>query len=67
MKKIYKVPVDFVMYGVVEVEASSPEEAFEKALAPEVPLPDEKHYVDDSFRVSMDKEEWLQTYGIMQS
>jgi|LSQX01.3.fsa_nt_gb hypothetical protein len=56
MKKIYKIPVTFEMYGVMEVEAASLEEAKRLAIESE-PLPEEKHYVDDSCQVN---EEYLE-------
>ena len=63
MKKIWKVPVTWEMYGVVEVEASSKEEAIEviKKDATDISLPDEKYYVDDSFGLSCDDMEELKS------
>ncbi len=49
--KTYKVPISYEMYGYVEVEASSIEEAIEKAWDDDYDLPEDSHYVDDSWRV----------------
>lgn len=58
VKKIFKVPVTWEMYGVIEVEAESPEEAIEivRTDKEDISLPGESHYVDDSFRLSSDCE-----------
>lgn len=58
-KKTYRVPVVYEMYGSVDVEAESAEEAYDKVKAhPEdFDLPDEGYYVDDSFRVADDDRE----------
>jgi hypothetical protein len=39
------------MYGILEIEAESLEEAIKIAWDDNTPLPDEKHYVDGSFKV----------------
>ena len=49
-KRKYRVAVDFRMYGEVEVEATSIEEAMKLALDEE--LPEEKQYLDDSIDVN---------------
>lgn len=58
-KKTYRVPVVYEMYGAVDVEAESAEEAYDKVKAhPEdFALPDESFYVDDSFKVADDDRE----------
>lgn len=48
--KHYRVPLVWMEYGHVWVEAESEEEAIEYALGPECPLP-EGDYVDDSVEV----------------
>lgn len=57
-KRVYKVPVVFEMYGTVEVEASSAEEAYDKVRdnPDDYTLPDDEDcdYVDGSFRVADD-------------
>ena len=45
----WKVPVTWEMYGTIEVEADSPEEAIEKAQDYEGELPTENYYVDGRF------------------
>ena len=51
----YLVPVTWSMYGRVEVQASSPEEAFQIALEKEndFDLPD-GYYLEDSFEIDTD-------------
>lgn len=52
----YKIPVTWEVYGTVEVEASSKEEAlkkFENEIE-DFKLPQESYYVDGSFRPSND-------------
>lgn len=58
-EKTYRVPVVYEMYGSIDVEADSAEEAYDKVKAhPEnFNLPDEGFYVDDSFRVADDDRE----------
>ena len=53
MKKQYRIPLVWQMYGHVNVEAESLEEAIEYALGPDCPLPD-GDYVDDSVAVDED-------------
>jgi len=44
----FKVKLYWEVSGEVEVEADSPQEAVEKALGPETPLPENPEYVQDS-------------------
>ena len=44
----FKVKLYWEVGGEVEVEADSPQEAVEKALGPEIPLPENPEYVQDS-------------------
>lgn len=57
-KPIYKVPVYWEMYGFMEVEANSPEEAWQKAEEEkdDCGLPHPANYVDESFHI--DHEAW---------
>jgi len=50
VKKTYRIPLVWQMYGHITVEAESESEAIEYALGPECPLP-EGNYVDDSVQV----------------
>lgn len=50
IKKSFRIPLVWQMYGHVDVEANTLEEAIEYALGPECPLP-EGSYVDDSIQV----------------
>ena len=61
MKKIYKVPVTWEAYSVIEVEAESPEEAIEIARddAGLIEIPVNSEYVDGSWRVNVDSPEEL--------
>jgi len=56
MKKIYKVGVSWEMYGYLEIEADSYEEALEAAEADDVELP-EGDYLEGSWQVDYDLEE----------
>lgn len=60
-KKVWKVPVTWEVYGVVEVDAETKEEAIKIVMNDEddVPLPTESYYIDGSFRVSTDDLEEL--------
>lgn len=46
----FRIPLVWQMYGHVDVEANTLEEAIEYALGPECPLP-EGSYIDDSIQV----------------
>ena len=47
---VFRVPVVWQMYGHVDAEAETLEEAIAYVLGPECPLP-ESNYVDDSIQV----------------
>lgn len=47
---IFRIPLVWQMYGHVDVDAETLEEAIEYAMGPECPLP-EGSYVDDSVQV----------------
>lgn len=49
-EKIYRIPVVWQSWGVMEIPAKSLEEAKAKALGSETSLP-ESHYVDDSIEI----------------
>lgn len=61
MKRTWSIPVTWEMYGRVEIEAETKEEAIEifKDVMQELPLPEESYYVDDSFELSTDNIEEL--------
>ena len=48
--KAYRIHLVWSMYGYVDVEAESEEQAIEIALGPDFPLP-EGDYLDDSVQV----------------
>jgi hypothetical protein len=54
--KTYKVPVVYTMYGYVEIEAESPEEAVKEVEngGGDIPLPSVADYVEGSFEVDHD-------------
>lgn len=60
----FKLPVVWEVYGVVEVEAESLEEAVEyfQENSDLIPLPEESHYVDASFNLSCDEISYLELF-----
>ena len=54
MSKYYEIPCSWEVYGTVEVEANSLEEAIELAERDDSPMPDASDYVDGSFEVDRD-------------
>jgi hypothetical protein len=54
MSKYYEIPCSWEVYGTMEVEASSLEEAIELAERDDSPMPDASDYVDGSFEVDRD-------------
>ena len=62
MKKSYRVPCSWEMYGHIHVAAESWDEAIEKALADEMPLPShqESAYVLASFEIDREAVEYLE-------
>lgn len=64
--KTFKIPVSWEVFGMIEVEAKTIEEAIEIARDDEgvIPLPTDSDYVDGSWRVSgADPEEIEQLYN----
>ena len=55
IKKHYRVPCSWQMYGYVNVEASDWDDAVEEAYADEVSLPKDGEYVIASFEVDHDR------------
>lgn len=58
MAKEFIIPVVWEMWGKYVIEAETLEEAMEKALDSELPLPEESYYVDDSIQVDMESLEY---------
>ena len=54
MGKYYEIPCTWEVYGTLEVEADSLEEAIELAERDDSPMPDESDYVDGSFQIDRD-------------
>ena len=54
MGKYYEIPCTWEVYGTIEIEADSLEEAIELAERDDAPMPDDSDYVDGSFQVDRD-------------
>jgi|TARA_R110002051_G_scaffold161109_2_gene232763 hypothetical protein len=54
MSKYYEIPCSWEVYGTMEVEANSLEEAITLAERDDSPMPDASDYVDGSFEVDRD-------------
>ena len=54
MGKYYEIPCTWEVYGTMEVEADSLEEAIALAERDDSPMPDESDYVDGSFQIDRD-------------
>jgi hypothetical protein len=52
--KTYKIPATWQMYGILEVEADSLDDAIQKASGPEYSLPTNSAYVEDTFKVDFE-------------
>lgn len=50
---IFKIPVTYEVYGHIEIEANTLEEAFDKAHKDidNLPLVDDPQYIDDSYEI----------------
>ncbi len=57
MSKYYEIPCSWEVYGTLEVEANSLEEAIAIAEADDTPMPNDSDYVDGSFVVDRDMAE----------
>lgn len=61
--KTFLIPVKWVSYGTVEVEANTLEEAmaYAKANKNELPLPDDREYVEGTYEINEDEDfiKWL--------
>ena len=53
-KKMYKIPCTWEMYGVLDIEADSLEDAVKIAEDDGHPLPDHQNYSDGSFVVNFE-------------
>lgn len=60
----YKVAVTWEMYGTLDIEANSWQEALEIAnkTQDDLPLPDDKTYVDASFRIDAESTQAINEY-----
>ena len=58
MKKKYRVPCSWEVYGITIVEAESWDEAISTAEDGNLPLPDESSYISDSFRIDEEMVEY---------
>lgn len=62
--KIWKVPVTWEVFGVVEVEAETVEKAMEIARDDEgiIPLPTDNDYIDGSWKLADDSVEYVSDF-----
>jgi hypothetical protein len=51
---IYKIAYTYMLYGTVDVEAASLEEARELAMQLSINNRDNEHYLDESFQIDED-------------
>ncbi len=60
IKREWRIPLVWSMYGFLKIEAETKEEAIALALGPDYPLPDNGVYLDDSIMVDGEIEmaEW---------
>lgn len=60
IKREWRIPLVWSMYGTLNIEAETKEKAIEVALGPDYPLPDNGVYLDDSIEVDGEVEmtEW---------
>ena len=63
MSKYYEIPCTWEVYGTLEVEANSLDEAIELAERDDSPMPDESDYVDGTFQVDRDIAEEINKDG----
>ena len=63
MAKYYEIPCSWEVYGTLEVEADSLEEAIELAERDDSPMPDDSDYVDGTFQVDRDIAEEINKDG----
>jgi len=63
MGKYYEIPCTWEVYGTIEIEADSLEEAIELAERDDSPMPDDSDYVDGSFQVDRDIAEEINKDG----
>lgn len=56
--KTFKIPVSWEVYGTVEIEANSVEEALQIAIdtQDDLPLPTDGDYIDGSFKIDSEIE-----------
>jgi hypothetical protein len=59
MSRFYEIPCSWEVYGTVEVEADSLDEAITKVEADDFPLPNKTSYVGASFEVDREIAEEL--------
>lgn len=52
MKKKFKIPVTWEVFGEMEIEAENLEEAYD--IARESPLPEDGEYISESFQIDYD-------------
>lgn len=60
--KRWKIPVSWEMFGIVEIEANTLEEALEMAWDDFVDIPDNGNYIDASWRVDDENPEYVRKW-----
>ena len=57
--KTFKIPVEWSVYAIVDIEAETIEDAIKKFHETEddIPLPTDSEYIDGSFKISCDEDE----------
>ena len=50
--KIFKIPVEWESYGVIEIEAVDLQQAIKMVENDDIPLPDNEEYIDGSFKIN---------------
>lgn len=60
-KKIFKLPVEWAVFGTIEIEAESLEDALKIFCKTEneIELPTERDYIEDSFKLSTDASPYI--------
>lgn len=61
----FKIPVEYKVWGLVEVEAENAEQAlnYAKYNIVDLPLPNDPEYIEDSYVIAADTVEELKNYN----
>ena len=60
--QIFKIPIEWAVYGTIEIEAESPEDAIRKFNNEknDIPTPRDMWYIEDSFKLAFDEADALE-------